>query len=94
MAWDGTTLYNLKSGDSIKLNTRMINLLFADNPAPLSDANFVPVKTRPRPINLDNFYAESVTIQDNRGYYARSNEGLAIVDLTDIKNRCCSPKPF
>jgi hypothetical protein len=74
-----------KGGDSIALNTRRVNLLFTEAPARLFDENFVPVRTRPQPIDIDYLYAESVTVHHNRGYDARGNEGLAIVDLTDIQ---------
>lgn len=83
--WEGERLVHTKTGDSIKLSSREINILFAnENSAKLKDKNFIPTKKVPQTIALEQIKGESLHIQNNTLFLA--NQGLLIIDVHDIKN--------
>ena len=85
IAWEGEKLIHKKNGDSITLNTKNINILFASDPASkLRDPSFVPTVQEPTPVNLEQLNAEGIVYQNNTAYYVKGNDGLAIVDVTRI----------
>lgn len=83
--WEGNTLVHAKTGDSITLDTRDINILFADDPSvqPV-DKNFIPTKKVPKNISTDQLKGQSLTIKNNTLFLA--DQGLAIIDLHDVNN--------
>ena len=54
LAWKDTTLINTKTGDSIKLNTKNVNLLFKDDENPKVDINFIKSKFEPYDVDLQS----------------------------------------
>ncbi|WP_236890383.1 ankyrin repeat domain-containing protein [Desulfoluna limicola] len=81
--WEGNTLHHTPTGDTISLNTRDVNLLFADHPSPVPEAPAPQYSAPAQVIDLEKFWAESVTVRGHLGYYARGVDGLAVVDLRD-----------
>lgn len=85
IAWKGKSLVNIVTGDTIKLNTKNINILFAsDQELKKADHSFIPQHQEPEIIQLEQLNAESVLVKDNMAYYAKGNDGLYIVDLTRL----------
>ncbi|WP_300668750.1 ankyrin repeat domain-containing protein [Desulfoluna sp.] len=80
--WEGNTLLHAPTGSSITVNTRNVNILFADDPRPTPCGQDIPQQQPAQEIALDDFWAESVTVDGDLGYYARGTQGLFIVDLT------------
>ena len=81
IVWDGNSLYHLKTGDSIVLNTKKINILFASDPRSES----VPVPIRKR-MALEDIKSESLFRKGKILYLAKGNEGLHIIDVQDPEN--------
>nr|WP_320012736.1 ankyrin repeat domain-containing protein [uncultured Desulfobulbus sp.] len=87
LVWDGNTLVDTKNGDSIALNTREVNLLFAeDSPLATQDRQFVAKIEEPKEISLGRLELESAAIRGNIGFFSMGNQGMWIVDLRDIKH--------
>ena len=85
IVWKNDSLVHLKTGDSIKLNTKKINILFAsDTKQKRADLSFIPEYREPEIIQLEKLNAEGVLVQDNMAYYAKGNDGLYIIDLTRL----------
>lgn len=81
IVWQGKKLYHLKTGDSIELNTKEVNILFASDPK----NNMLDVPTQEL-ISLEDLKSESIFVKDNYLYLAKGNEGLYIIDIKDISN--------
>ncbi len=81
IVWQGKKLYHLKTGDSIELNTKEVNILFASDPD--NNLNSVPTQEL---IALEDLKSESIFVKDNYLYLAKGNEGLYIVDVKDSSN--------
>jgi len=79
--WKGKKLVNIKTNDSIEVNTRSVNLLFAEEADSKIVNNFVPEIYIPQETTLYDLNAESVLIKDKYGYFAKGNDGLYIADL-------------
>lgn len=85
--WEGNKLINIKTGDSIEINTKKVNLLFADEKNYVNvDGNYVKKKFEPKKVTLDKLRSESVLVKGNYFYSANGNDGLDIVDVSDILN--------
>lgn len=83
--WEEDSLVNSKTGDSIKLNSKKINIIFAsEGSSKLIDKNFIPIKKVPKKISIEQIKGKSLTIKNNIAFVA--DRGLVIVDLKDIKN--------
>ncbi len=83
--WVEDSLVHAKMGDSIKLSSRNINILFAnENNIKVEDKNFIPTKKVPKKISYEQIKGESLTIQNNTLFLA--NHGLMIINVHDIKN--------
>jgi len=81
IVWLGNTLFNVKTGDSIVLNTQKVNILFASEKVQKDQP--IPVQEK---MNLLEFKAESVFKKEDILYLAKGNEGLHIVDSKDPDN--------
>lgn len=82
--WDENTLVHAKTGDSIKMNSKEINILFADEDNSKEfDQNFVPMKKEPKEISIDQIKSASFVINNDTLFLA--NNGLIIIDLHDTK---------
>ena len=81
IVWQGKKLYHLTTGDSIELNTKEVNILFASDPK----NNMLDVPTQEL-IALENLKSESIFVKDNYLYLAKGNEGFYIVDVKDPCN--------
>jgi hypothetical protein len=85
IVWKEGQLVNIKTGDSIAINTQNINILFAEDPTGSAmDFSYVATSKEPEPVRLEDINAESVFIQGNTAYYANGNEGLYVLDLKRI----------
>lgn len=83
--WVEDSLVHAKTGDSIKLSSHNINILFAnENNIKVEDKNFIPTKKVPKKISYEQIKGESLTIQNNTLFLA--NHGLMIIDVHDINN--------
>lgn len=83
--WDKNTLVHSKTGDSIKLSSKEINIIFSnESNSIIVDKNFIQTKKVPKKIAIEQLKADSLYIQNNIAYIA--NEGLKIVDLKDVKD--------
>jgi len=82
--WKGDTLVHAKTGDSIKLDSKEINILFAeeDNSKNI-DKNFIPTKKVSKEISIDQIKGEALIIKNNTLFLA--DNGLMIIDLHDVK---------
>lgn len=87
IVWQGKKLYHLKTGDSIELNTKEVNILFASDPK----NNMLDVPTQEL-ISLEDLKSESIFVKDNYLYLAKGNEGLYIVDVKDPSNPVVTSK--
>lgn len=89
LVWEDNTILNTKTGDSITLHgidKKKITLLFAEKDHESGiDTQFILERHKEKAIPLSELRAVSVTLRDNIGYYAQGDEGLAIVDLSDIE---------
>ncbi|MGM0642031.1 MAG: ankyrin repeat domain-containing protein [Thermotogota bacterium] len=86
IVWKGNQLVNIKTGDTITLNTKDINILFASAPVSFKkDQMYVPKYQEPELVKLEELNAESVFVKNNTAYYAKGDYGLYIVDLTRLK---------
>ncbi len=81
IVWQGKKLYHLTTGDSIELNTKEVNILFASDP----ENNMLDVPTQEL-ISLEDLKSESIFVKDNYLYLAKGNEGFYIVDVKDPSN--------
>lgn len=83
--WEENTLVHAKTGDSIALDSREINILFAeDSRATPIDKNFIPTKNVPKKIAIDQLKGQSLTTKNSTLFLA--DEGLSIIDFSDNKN--------
>ncbi len=87
IAWKGKQLVNVVTGDTISLNTKDVNILFASAPIPPPPSSAIrSIPQEPEKIKLESLSAESVFVQDDIAYYARGSAGLYIIDLTRIED--------
>ena len=78
---DDHTLVNLKTGDTITLSSRNINILFAEDPRPEgADPDFIAQEQQPRTVALEDFTAESALVEGKSVYLANGDEGLFIIN--------------
>ncbi len=81
IVWRGKTLYNIVTNDSIELNTKQVNILFASDP----DNNSLEVPDQ-KQANLASLQAVSITKDKDYLYLANGNYGFFIVDIRDLSN--------
>jgi len=81
IVWQGKKLVDLSTGDSIQLNTKEINILFASDPK----NNLLPVPSQ-KTVDLKNLRSESALVQGKYLYLAKGNEGLWIIDISKPSN--------
>ncbi len=81
IVWQGKKLVDISTGDSIELNTKEINILFASDP----QNNLLPIPSQ-KTIDLKNLRSESTLVQGYYLYLAKGNEGLWIIDISKPDN--------
>ena len=82
--WNENTLVHAKTGDSINLTSKEINILFADEDnSKTFDKNFIPMQKMSKEIAIDQIKGESLVINNHTLFLA--NNGLMIIDLHDTK---------
>ena len=86
LQWEDNTLINTKTGDSIKLNTKNVNLLFVSDQNPTIDLNFAKIKFKPYDINLTSENNINKVLQDGDFFYFASEfSNLKKAKLVDYK---------
>lgn len=81
---DGDTLVHAKTCDTIKLSSKNINLVFAnEDNAQIKDRNFVPLPKKTKVLSIDELKGESVLFKGNIAYLV--GNGLQIIDFKDPK---------
>ena len=80
IVWIDATLYNLKTGDTIKMNTKSVNILFASEKR--QDPMYLPTRIT---LQLTDLAGESMVKSGDLLYIAKGNEGLQVVDTKDPK---------
>jgi len=78
IVWIDSTLYNLKTGDTIAMNTKSVNILFAGEKK--QDSMFLPTRVK---LALTDIAGESVVEANDLLYIANGNKGLQVVDARD-----------
>lgn len=82
--WKGDTLVHAKTGDSINLTSKEINILFADEDnSKTFDKNFIPAKKISKEMPIEQIKGEALIIKNNTLFLA--DNGLMIIDLHDVK---------
>ena len=85
--WKENTLHNIKTGDTIKLNSKEINILFADEKdSKILDKNYIAEQQKAKEVSLESLKAENVLIKDKLAYFAKGDEGLFIVNVEDLEH--------
>ncbi len=77
IVWMDSTLHNLKTGDTIALNTKSVNILFASEHQ--QDSVDLPNRVK---LELSDLSGESMVTSEGLLYIADGNKGLKIVDAT------------
>jgi len=85
LSWDGDTLINTKTGDSIKLNTKSVNLLFVDDENPKTDTNFIKSAFKPYDLNIGAEKIDKVFENGEFIYFATERGNLKQGKLIDYK---------
>ncbi len=78
IVWIDSMLYNLKTGDSIAMNTKNVNILFASE----KSQSTVDIPTR-QMLQLSDLGGESMVSSDDLLYIANGNNGIQVVDVKD-----------
>ena len=78
IVWIGSTLYDLKTGDTIALNTKSVNILFAGEKK--QDSMYLPTRVK---LELTDIAGESIVDANGLLYIAKGNKGLQVVDTKD-----------
>lgn len=79
--WKENTLVNIKTGDSLELDNRNINVVFSTD----EDRNIIiPEIREPKIIDLKKYAPESITEKDGIAYYSMRSKGLHIINVKDI----------
>ncbi|NOR55091.1 MAG: hypothetical protein GQ531_02675 [Sulfurovum sp.] len=81
IVWKKNRLYHLVTGDSIELNTKEVNVLFASDPA--HNTREVPTQ---EDINLAELKSEYVLADGKYLYLAKGNKGMHVVNVKDPLN--------
>ncbi len=81
IVWRGDILHNIKTGDSIELNTKKVNVLFASDPA--NNMKTIPTQET---IALENLRSESVFLDGEYLYLANGNDGFYSLNIKDSSN--------
>ena len=81
IVWLDESLYNLQTGDSIKLNTKKINILFASEKVQGVEA----LSTRYK-LKLTDIKAESIVHVGDYLYLAKGNNGIEVASIDDHNN--------
>jgi len=85
IVWKENQLVNTTTGDTITLNTKDVNILFASEPLySLKDPAYIPKYWEPEMVQLKDLNAESVLVKGDIAYYAKGNDGLYIIDTTRL----------
>jgi len=86
IVWKDKTLFHTKTGDSIELNTKDINIVFANETYSKIDKDYVAVQVEAEKTYLEYLDTENVLIEGDFAYFAKGNDGLYIVDISDFSN--------
>jgi len=80
--WRGNTLVNNKTGDTIELNSKKINILFSSEAdSKITDKNFIPAKKELKKVYFSQLKGQSITIEDSTIYL--TNDKFSILDFKD-----------